>query len=55
MDRITGKVVALLALIVGLVILGISQDAKVPVAAAAIVAAIVLFLVWRNPSFSRWK
>ena len=52
MERITGKVVALLALILGLVILGIFQDARVPVAAAAIVGAIVLFLDWKNPSFS---
>ena len=55
MERITGKVVALLSTILGLVILGILQDAKVPVSAAAIVAAIVLFLVWKNPSFSGWK
>ena len=55
MERITGKVVALLSPILGLVILGILQDAKVPIAAAAIVAAIVLFLVWKNPSFSGWK
>ena len=55
MERITGKVDALLSSILGLVILGILQDAKVPVSAAAIVAAIVLFLVWKNPSFSGWK
>ena len=55
MERITGKVLALLSPILGLVILGILQDAKIPVAAAAIVAAIVLFLVWKNPSFSGWK
>ena len=55
MERITGKVVALLSTILGLVILRILQDAKVPVAAAAIVAVIVLSLVWKNPSFSGWK
>ena len=55
MKHMAGKVGALLALILGLVILGISQDDQAPFAAAAIVATIVLFLVWNNPSFSGWK